>query len=136
MYKFILVIYLVVTTFLMGGCGQNSSNLNERGKNSPQIYDLEFKPKRLEQHFFDGIAHINASVMVLDLDGDADLIRVTAEGQSTDFKISDSHGATEGVVGFHLFVSTKEIGKYEFTVEAYDDQRYKSNPLKGIYEIY
>ncbi len=135
MYKFILVIYLVVTTFLMGGCGQNSSNLNERGKNSPQIYDLDFKPKRLEQYVYDGRARINASVMVLDLDGDADLIRVTAEGQSTDFKI-DSHGSTEGIVWFYLFVNTKEIGKYEFTVEAYDDQRYKSNPLKGIYEIY
>ncbi|MHA2039602.1 MAG: hypothetical protein ACW98X_24545 [Promethearchaeota archaeon] len=125
-----------MTTFLMGGCGQNSGNLNERGKNSPQIYDLEFKPKRIRQNDVDDISRINASVMVLDLDGDADLIRVTAEGQSTDFKISDSHGATEGIVGFYLFVNTKEIGKYEFTVEAYDDQRYKSNPLKGIYEIY
>ena len=136
MYKFILVIYLVVTTFLMGGCGQNSGNTNERGKNSPQIYDLQFKPKRLEQHFFDGIARINASVMVLDLDGDADLIRVIAEGQSTDFKISDSHGANEGIVWFYLFVSTKELGKYEFTVSVYDDQRNESNTLKGIYEIY
>ena len=136
MYKFILVIYLVVTTFLMGGCGQNSGNTNERGKNSPQIYDLDFKPKRIEQYIRDGRERINASVIALDLDGDADLIRVTAEGQSTDFKISDSHGATEGIVWFYFFVSTKEIGKYEFTVNVFDDQRNESNTLKGIYEIY